>query len=163
MPGVASSPGFELHTRLHRMPPVVAGTKRDYYLPGRWVPHCTIAEGLEPDDICVTVELARSSGVFREVSIQGIGLVQLGPYRVIAVFPVSPENPAPTSTRQIDQKLPIHSVGRPGTGGQPDVSIRVSMRPGTGGPSGPPAYFTLPGADERNTMDVLRRLGVSVS
>ena len=47
------------------MPPVVAGTRREYYLPGRWVPHYTIAEGLEPDDICITVELARGSGVCR--------------------------------------------------------------------------------------------------
>ena len=86
---------LELHIRLHRMPPVVAGTRREYYLPGRWVPHCTIAEGLEADDICVTVELARNSGACREVSIREIGLVQLGPYRVIAVYPVSPENPAP--------------------------------------------------------------------
>ena len=88
---------LELHTKLHGMPPVAAGTRREYYLPGRWVPHCTIAEGLEPDDICATVELARSSGACREVSIQEVGLVQLGPYRMIAVYPVSPESPTPPS------------------------------------------------------------------
>ena len=86
---------LELHARLHRMPPVVAGTKREHYLPGRWVPHCTIAEGLAPDDICRTVELAYRSGACREVSIQEVGLVQLGPYGVLSVFPVSPENRAP--------------------------------------------------------------------
>ena len=86
---------LELHTRLHGMPPVAAGTRREYYLPGRWVPHCTIAEGLEPDDICATVELARSSGACRDVSIQEVGLVQFGPYRMIAVYPVSPESPTP--------------------------------------------------------------------
>ena len=75
------------------MPPVVAGTRREYYLPGRGVPHCTIAEGLEPDDICVTVELARSSGACRDVSIQEVGLVQFGPYRVIAVSPSRAHEP----------------------------------------------------------------------
>ena len=77
------------------MPPVAAGTRREHYLPGRWVPHCTIAEELEPDDICVTVELARSSGACREVSIQEVGLVQLSPYRTIAVHPVGPKSPTP--------------------------------------------------------------------
>ena len=41
---------LELHAKLHRMPTVVAGTRREYYLTGRWVPHCTIAEGLTPAD-----------------------------------------------------------------------------------------------------------------
>ena len=58
------------------------------YLTGRWVPHCTIAEGLTPADICITLELARNSRACREVSIHEIGLVQLGPHRVIAVYPV---------------------------------------------------------------------------
>ena len=48
------------------MPPVVAGTRREYYLPGRGVPHCTIAEGLEPDDICVTAaDLPRGALLYR--------------------------------------------------------------------------------------------------
>ena len=76
---------LELHAPVHRMAPVVAGAGREYYLPGRWVPHCTIAEGLAPGDIGATVELARNSGAGGQVSIQEIGLVQLGPYRVITV------------------------------------------------------------------------------
>ena len=79
---------LELHAKLHRMPSVVAGTRREYYLAGRWVPHCTIAEGLTPADICITLKLARNSRACREVSIHEIGLVQLGPHRVIAVYPV---------------------------------------------------------------------------
>ena len=88
---------LELHAMLHRMPAVLAGTRREYYLPGRWVPHCTIAEGLAPEDICTTVELMHGSGACREVSIQEIGLVQLAPYRAITVLPVCPGNHASPS------------------------------------------------------------------
>ena len=77
---------LRLHAAVHRMAPVVAGTRREYYLPGRWVPHCTIAEGLASDDIGATVELARTSAASGPVSSQEIGLVQLGPYREISVY-----------------------------------------------------------------------------
>lgn len=79
---------LELHAMLHRMPAVVAGTKREYYLPGRWVPHCTLAEGLQPDAVCKAVELAHAGGACRAVSIREIGLVQIGPYRAITVLPL---------------------------------------------------------------------------
>ena len=92
---------LELHATVHRMAAVVAGTRREYYLPGRWVPHCTIAEGLAPGDMGATVELARNSAPGGSVSIREIGLVQLGPYRVITACRVgdppyasrSPANP----------------------------------------------------------------------
>ena len=97
---------LELHIRLHRMPPVVAGTRREYYLPGRWVPHCTIAEGLEPDDIRTTVELAYGSGACREVSIQEVGT---GP-----AWPVSCDYRATGRSREsrstITQPKPVTAV-----------------------------------------------------
>lgn len=77
-----------LHGALHRLASVVAGARREHYLPGRWVPHCTVAEGLAPGDIGATVELALDGGVLGQISIQETGLVQIRPYRVITVFRV---------------------------------------------------------------------------
>lgn len=87
---------LELHATFHRMAPVVAGALWEHYLPGRWIPHCTIAEGLAPGDIGATVELARNCGVGGQAaSIQEIGLVQIRPYREITVFRIG----EPASTR----------------------------------------------------------------
>lgn len=61
----------------------------EYYRPGRWVPHCTIAMELEPAQVPRALEICRASDVCGPSSIVEIGLVQFRPVCEICTFPLS--------------------------------------------------------------------------
>jgi len=46
-----------LHTRVHNALAGQPVTHWPYYLPGRWVPHCTLAQGLGRDEMAVAFRL----------------------------------------------------------------------------------------------------------
>lgn len=46
-----------LHTRVHQALSGQPVTHWPYYLPGRWVPHCTLAQGLGRDEIAAAFRL----------------------------------------------------------------------------------------------------------
>lgn len=74
----------ELHIRLR-----TADLKSDsYYLPGQWVPHCTIATNLTNPVLKAAFEVARQSDVFGQGRLTSIGLVRFPPVQERAVYPL---------------------------------------------------------------------------
>src|SRR4051812_24333924 len=70
---------MDVHWDFHQM---IAGLKlhpHAYYLPDRWVPHCTIAQNIQPELVPTAFDLARKS--FKPISgkLTEIGLVRFRP------------------------------------------------------------------------------------
>jgi 2'-5' RNA ligase len=54
-----------------------------YYRPGHWVPHCTVAMGIDARALERGLSLARTSDVFGPTRIVGMGLIEFRPVRRI--------------------------------------------------------------------------------
>ncbi|MCY3774111.1 MAG: 2'-5' RNA ligase family protein [Gemmatimonadetes bacterium] len=72
---------LEVHARFHEVFSNQDNTGMDYYLPGNWVPHCTVAIDLSAAEVIEAVAYGREafqpiSGRFRE-----IGLVEFRPVK----------------------------------------------------------------------------------
>lgn len=62
----------------------------DYYLPGNWVPHCTVAINLDQAQIGPTAAFCQQfAGVYGRVHIESVGLVSFPPIVPLATFPLS--------------------------------------------------------------------------
>ena len=62
------------HAELHAQLSQIEGVQRDYYLPGRWVPHCTLAINLPPAQIPHAFEVVRECDWPKTAQITEIGL-----------------------------------------------------------------------------------------
>ncbi len=54
-----SQPLFALHARVNQLLDALGDMPAEYYLPGNWVPHCTLAVEMPPENIAPAVEIAR--------------------------------------------------------------------------------------------------------
>ena len=52
-----SSDLLTMHQRFYPRFDQFATEPWDYYLPGRWIPHCTVADGLRPEDVARALDL----------------------------------------------------------------------------------------------------------
>lgn len=79
----------QIHADFHQtLAPLGAPPASDYYLPGKWVPHCTIAQGLKPDMLSQTVETCRRIVTPLAGEAREIGLVRYPPVQPICTFPL---------------------------------------------------------------------------
>jgi 2'-5' RNA ligase len=62
-------------------------SSHEYYRPGNWIPHCTVAINLPPESVPAAVSVCRRSDVFHAVQLVEIALVEYLPVREICVHP----------------------------------------------------------------------------
>lgn len=62
---------------------------REYYRPGQWIPHCTLAIGLTPEEIPGAVRVFASEPLPLTAQAQKIGLVEFPVHREVATFLVN--------------------------------------------------------------------------
>ncbi len=79
---------LELHRRFHTRLQAIGARSSDYYLPGNWVPHCTMALDLEPAEVPRAIEICQASDGIGEFVLNAIGLVEFVPVRDICMFPL---------------------------------------------------------------------------
>ena len=80
---------LELHADLQQKLSGLVDTPSERYLPGRWVPHCTLSERVPADQIGRALEIARSAPLPLTVHLAEIGLVNFSPLQQRATFPLT--------------------------------------------------------------------------
>ena len=76
------------HARLDRLVTEMGLSSHEYYRPGNWVPHCTAAIHLTPEEVSAAVAVCCQSDVFHAATLTHIGLVEYLPVREICAFPL---------------------------------------------------------------------------
>ncbi|MBN1312129.1 MAG: 2'-5' RNA ligase family protein [Anaerolineae bacterium] len=79
---------LEIHRRFYAFLEVSGLECQEYYRPGRWVPHCTVATEVLPDRVGAAIELCVQSEVFGPVMLDEVSLVEFRPVREIYAFPL---------------------------------------------------------------------------
>jgi 2'-5' RNA ligase len=62
-------------------------SSREYYRPGNWIPHCTVAINVPPESVPAAVSVCRTSNVFHAAQLVEIALVEYLPVREICIYP----------------------------------------------------------------------------
>ena len=81
MAPVVTTDLLALHARLHRRFQEFAGEPWAYYLPGQWVPHCTLAEQLPGEAVPRAIELCRRVRLPLACRLEEIGIVEFRPIK----------------------------------------------------------------------------------
>lgn len=79
---------LRLHEEFNHLLTEMGLSSHEYYRPGNWVPHCTIAINLTPAQVPAAVTICCQSKVFHTVALTHIGLVEYLPVREIRTFPL---------------------------------------------------------------------------
>jgi 2'-5' RNA ligase len=79
---------LEVHGRLHQVLRDRGLECVEYYRPGQWVPHCTVAIDVPPEKIAAALELSVRSEAFGPVEMDEVSLVEVPPVRDIYAFPL---------------------------------------------------------------------------
>lgn len=77
---------LEAHRRFHERIEATRSRSRDHYLPGQWVPHCTIATSLTHDRVPLTLEICGRSRAFGPLVLTEVGLVEFRPVREMGTY-----------------------------------------------------------------------------
>lgn len=75
------------HDRFHRMLNEYNIYAHEYYRPGNWVPHCTVALNAAPDQVMKAVAICRHSDVFQSGELVDASLVEFRPVKEYFRFP----------------------------------------------------------------------------
>jgi 2'-5' RNA ligase len=78
-----------IHRRVYSHLTALGLRVHEYYRPGRWVPHCTVAMELEPHQVPQALAVCRGEHLFVPATLVEIGLVEYRPVREICSFPLS--------------------------------------------------------------------------
>ena len=79
---------LRLHNDFCRRFDDVSGTPRDYYLPGNWVPHCTLADGLSCETMPRGMEICREITFPMRCQAIEIGVLEFPPGRELLTVPL---------------------------------------------------------------------------
>lgn len=79
---------LELHRDLHGKLEGLLVSPWTRYLPGHWVPHCTIVERIPSSQLARTIEIARSTAFPVEAHLVEIALVEFSPFLHRVAFPL---------------------------------------------------------------------------
>jgi 2'-5' RNA ligase len=79
---------LELHRGLHDKLEGLVDSPWTRYLPGHWVPHCTIVERVPQIELARTIEIARSAPFPVKANLVEIALVEFSPFLHRAAFPL---------------------------------------------------------------------------
>jgi 2'-5' RNA ligase len=79
---------LELHLQIHETLRPVCIDPNPYYLPGKWVPHCTLALDLEPRLITQALDIGLQVSLPLNGEITDIGVIEFRPVRHLFGFPL---------------------------------------------------------------------------
>ena len=79
---------LEVHGRLHRFLRDREVECAEYYHPGKWVPHCTVAIGVTPDKIGAATEICVRSEAFGPVEMDEVSLIEFPPVHELYACPL---------------------------------------------------------------------------
>lgn len=79
---------LEVHRRLHRVLWDRGAECAEYYRPGIWVPHCTVAIGVAPGKIGAAIETCLRSEIYGPVEMDEVSLVDFPPVHEIYAYPL---------------------------------------------------------------------------
>lgn len=86
---VVSQDLLTLHQRFHRHLSLINQSSLAYYVPGQWVPHCTLAFGVPDENIAGLMQGFRLEPLFDEVQVTEIGLIKARPFADLFRVPLS--------------------------------------------------------------------------
>lgn len=75
-----------IHARFHALLKPMTATSTAYYLPGNWIPHCTVGIELPANKIGQAVTLCKQTDVFRPVTLTTVRLIEFRPVRPIYTY-----------------------------------------------------------------------------
>jgi 2'-5' RNA ligase len=84
---VVTSELLQVHEEFHARLADLGLSSHEYYRPGNWIPHCTVAINLPPENVSAAVNVCRTSNVFHQAQLVEIALVEYLPVQEICVFP----------------------------------------------------------------------------
>ena len=79
---------LDVHADFHARMAALGRQSLPYYRPGNWVPHCTVAMNLPPEQIPTTVAICKAAPVFHAFSLVGLDLIEFRPVKTIYEFPL---------------------------------------------------------------------------
>ena len=79
---------LEVHQKFHQFLSDRGLACVEYYWPGKWVPHCTVAIDVAPDRVGAAIERCVQSEAFGPVEIDEVSLVEFPPVRELYAFPL---------------------------------------------------------------------------
>lgn len=89
--GAAMSPDLvAVHSAIHRVLSACGFQSWAHYLPGNWVPHCTLARYLTGDQIPDAIAIAQELALPVKGRIDRVGLVAFPPIRTAGTYPLAP-------------------------------------------------------------------------
>lgn len=80
---------LEVHRRFHGLLRERGIEPVEYYRPGNWVPHCTVALGVAPDKMGAAMELCLRSEAFGPVELDEVSLIEFLPVGELYAYPLS--------------------------------------------------------------------------
>jgi 2'-5' RNA ligase len=80
-----SSELLALHRSLHERLVRLGQRSWSYYLPGRWVPHCTVGLGLTGSSLAEAISVCRRSAAFGPFEVRELGLIEFAPVTTVCV------------------------------------------------------------------------------
>jgi 2'-5' RNA ligase len=81
-------PLLELHAQIHESLHQIATDSHPYYVPGKWIPHCTLALELEPRLITQVLEVGLKIPMPLHGEMTEIGLIEFRPVQDLFSFPL---------------------------------------------------------------------------
>ncbi len=85
---VVTSQLLSLHQTFHEELSAFNQKSWSYYMPGNWVPHCTLAQEASGNNIAKIIQNCRQDDLFTEAQIIEIGLVKSRPFTDLGRFPL---------------------------------------------------------------------------
>jgi 2'-5' RNA ligase len=83
---VVTSDLLNLHERFHRQFAGFSGSPWSYYLPGNWVPHCTLAIGISSELLPRTIEICERMVRPFHGRFERVGIVEFPPVSQVSMF-----------------------------------------------------------------------------
>lgn len=87
---VVTPPLLALHDEVHRQLGDIGKHPLGYYLPGRWVPHCTLAWDFAPERVAEAIQIAGAT-LPLECGITELGVIEYRPVRHLFAFRLGQE------------------------------------------------------------------------
>ncbi|MDH4203171.1 MAG: 2'-5' RNA ligase family protein [Phycisphaerae bacterium] len=87
------SDGFiSIHREFHKSIQNTDLSCNEYYLPGKWLPHCTVAYRVEDLNFKKAIEYCQETGHQFHGNVTGVGVLEYWPIKELASFPLKTVN-----------------------------------------------------------------------
>lgn len=80
---------LRLHQNIYQLLTELSVETNPYFNPGTWVPHCSVAYNLNPEQACRAVQHCLGSQVFNRGELVSLGLTEFLPIKEICIYPLN--------------------------------------------------------------------------